>query len=171
MFVISGDFKCSLENSRGVSATPPLTGAPACDINALPQVEEWPLLPAHEHHLERLEGFGVIELESVRQAMRLCPRGVHALPFPLQDEMPNFEGSSLRLPWWAADTPLSLLPGLFETSQILQLLQVDSGDSVLLVGPRGNWWTELLMHIGAENIVVLEPDLCRRSALVTAMAM
>ncbi|MEE2759552.1 MAG: hypothetical protein VYA86_06205 [Candidatus Thermoplasmatota archaeon] len=149
-----------------MSATPPLAGAPACDINALPQVEEWPLLPDHEEHLGRLERFGVIELDCVKQAMRLCPRNVHALPFPLEDELPNFGSSSLRLPWWAADTPMSLLPGLFETSQILQLLQVDSGNSVLLFGPRGNWWTELLMHMGAGRIVVLEPDLRRRSALI-----
>ena len=166
MFSVSGDFKCSLENSAVVSATPPLAGAPACDINALPQVEDWPLLPTHELHLERLERFGVIELECVRQAMRVCPRGVHALPFPLEDELPNFESSSLRMPWWAANTPRSLLPGLFETSQFLQLLQVDAGNSVLLMGARGNWWTELLMHIGAGNIVVLEPNLDRRTALI-----
>lgn len=149
-----------------MSAIPPLAGAPACDINALPQVEDWPLLPNHEQHLERLERFGVIELECVKQAMRLCPRDVHALPFPLEDELPNFGSSSLRLPWWAADSSMSLLPGLFETSQILQLLQVDAGNNVLLFGPRGNWWTELLMHVGAGRIVVLEPDLKRRSALI-----
>jgi len=149
-----------------VSASPPLAGSPSCDVNALPLVEDWPLLPNHQQHLDRLENFGVIELDCVKQAMRQCPRGVHALPFPLEDEIPHFEGSSLRMPWWGAETSHSLLPGLFETSQIMQLLQIDVNDSVLLVGPRGNWYTELLMHIGAQKIVVLEPDLRRRDVLI-----
>lgn len=162
----SGVFKCPLANSRPVSASPPLSGAPSCDVSALPQVEEWPLLPDHDAHLRRLIEFGVIELEEVKRALRVCPRGPHALPFPLADEVPNLEASNLRIPWWADLTrPHSVLPGLFETSQILQTLQVDRGDDVLLLGPRGNWWTELLMHIGAERLVVLEPDAVRRHAL------
>ena len=164
-------FKCSPENSRGVSANPPLTGAPSCDISALPHVEDWPLLPNHEEHLDRLETFGVIELDEVREAIRRCPRGAHALPFPLADEVPNLEASNLRIPWWVGiDSPHSLLPGLFETAQVLQLLQLEQGDSVLLLGPRGNWWTELLMHIGAQRIVVFEPDENRRHVLAQRWA-
>ena len=47
----------------------------------------------------------------------------------------------------------------------MQLIQVEKGNSVLLMGPRGNWWTELLMHIGAKEIVVLETDALRREVL------
>ena len=150
-----------------MSATPPIAGAPACDISALPEVEEWPLLPTHEEHLRRLEDFGVIEIDVVREAMKQCPRGVHALPFALSDEVPNIAASSLRIPWWVGvDEVHSLLPGLFETSQIMQLLQMERDDSVLLVGPRGNWWTELLMYMGAKHIVVLEPDVNKREMLI-----
>ena len=160
------DFKCPFANSRRVSANPPLSGAPSCDVGALPLVEDWPLLPSHQEHMDRLAKFGVIELEEVLDAMHQCPRGVHALPFPLDDEMSNLEASSLRIPWWAGeDMQHSLLPGLFETCQIMQLLQIEKGDSVLLLGPRGNWWTELLMYIGARNIVVLEPNQGRREVL------
>ena len=160
-------FKCSFGNSPRVSANPPLSGAPSCDVGALPLVEDWPLLPNHQIHMDRLAQFGVIELEEVLDAMRQCPRGPHALPFPLDDEVTNLEASSLRIPWWPnIDLHHSLLPGLFETCQIMQLLQIERGDSVLLLGPRGNWWTELLMYIGAEKIVVLEPDEYRREVLV-----
>mgnify|MGYP006082808455 FL=1 len=149
-----------------MSANPPLSGAPSCDVGALPLVEEWPLLPNHQIHMDRLARFGVIELEDVLDAMRQCPRGVHALSFPLEDEMNNLESSSLRMPWWVGvDMHHSLLPGLFETCQIMQLLQVEKGNTVLLLGPRGNWWTELLMYIGAKRIVVLEPDEVRREVL------
>ena len=149
-----------------MSANPPLSGAPSCDVSALPLVEEWPLLPNHEIHMGRLAQFGVIELEDVLDGIQQCPRGPHALPFPLDEEVTNLEASSLRIPWWTGvDMHHSLLPGLFETSQIMQLLQLEKGDSVLLLGPRGNWWTELLMYIGAERIVVLEPDEVRREVL------
>ena len=149
-----------------MSANPPLSGAPSCDVGALPLVEDWPALPNHQIHMDRLAQFGVIELEEVLDAMRQCPRGIHALSFPLDDEVSNLEASSLRIPWWT-DVSMrhSLLPGLFETCQIMQLLQIEKGDSVLLLGPRGNWWTELLMYIGAGEIVVLEPDECRRDVL------
>ena len=160
-------FKSPFANSRLVSANPPLSGAPSCDVSALPLVEEWPQLPTHQSHMSRLAQFGVIELDEVLEAMQQCPRGVHGLPFPLADEISHIEGASIRIPWWAdVAQPRSLLPGLFETSQIMQLLQVESGNSVLLMGPRGNWWTELLMYIGAGHIVVLEPDGCRRQVLM-----
>ena len=117
--------------------------------------------------MSRLAQFGVVELEEVLEAMLQCPRGVHGLPFPLEDEISNIEASSIRIPWWVnAGGPRSLLPGLFETCQIMQLLQVQSGNSVLLMGPRGNWWTELLMYIGAGHIVILEPEEARRQELI-----
>ena len=150
-----------------MSANPPLSGAPSCDVSALPLVEDWPQLPTHQSHISRLVQFGVIELDEVLEAMQQCPRGVHGLPFPLADEISNIEGSSIRIPWFEdVSRPRSLLPGLFETSQIMQLLQVQNGNSVLLMGPRGNWWTELLMYIGAGRIVVLEPDEERRNVLM-----
>ena len=124
-------------------------------------------MPTHQSHISRLVQFGVIELDEVLEAMQQCPRGVHGLPFPLADEISNIEASSIRIPWFEdVSRPRSLLPGLFETSQIMQLLQVQNGNSVLLMGPRGNWWTELLMYIGAGHIVVLEPDEERRSVLM-----
>ena len=160
-------FKSPFANSQRVSANPPLSGAPSCDVSALPLVEEWPLLPTHQVHMSRLAQFGVVELEEVLEAMLQCPRGVHGLPFPLADEISNIEASSVRIPWWVnAGGPRSLLPGLFETCQIMQLLQVQSGNSVLLMGPRGNWWTELLMYIGARHIVILEPEKARRQELI-----
>ena len=122
-----------------MSANPPLSGAPSCDVSALPLVEDWPQLPTHQSHISRLVQFGVIELDEVLEAMQQCPRGVHGLPFPLADEISNIEGSSIRIPWFEdVSRPRSLLPGLFETSQIMQLLQVQNGNSVLLMGPRGN---------------------------------
>ena len=149
-----------------MSANPPLSGSPSCDVGALPLVEDWPLLPNHQVHMDRLDQFGIIEVDEVLDAMRQCPRGVHALPFPLADEMTNLEASSLRIPWYSTVGMYhSLLPGLFETCQIMQLLQIEKGDSVLLLGPRGNWWTELLMHIGAKKIVVVEADDVRRRIL------
>ena len=150
-----------------MSANPPLAGAPtSCDISALPTVDTWPLLPDHAEHISRLEQFGVIELDEIGEAMRHCPRGAHALPFPLADEVPNLEASSLRLPWIAdLDAPNALLPGLFETSQVLQLLQPNPRDVVLLIGPRGNWWTEILMRAGCAEVVVVEPDADRLAEL------
>ena len=150
-----------------MSANPPLSGAPSCDVGALPIVEEWPLLPSHGIHMERLAQFGVVEIEEVLDAMRQCPRGANGMPLPLADVLGSLDAPSLWIPWWLdVDKPLSLLPGLFETCQIMQLIQVEKGNSVLLMGPRGNWWTELLMYIGAKEIVVLEPDLSRREVLM-----
>ena len=149
-----------------MSAHEYLAGA-SCDVSALPSVDEWPLLPDHATNVARMVEFGIIDALEVRNALACCPRGPHALPFPLADEVPNLEGSGLRLPWWPdCGEPLSLLPGIFETSQVMQLLQLENGASVLLLGPRGNWYTELLMHMGAGEILVVETSRKRRDALL-----
>ena len=49
----------------------------------------------------------------------------------------------------------SLLPGLYETIQVLQALDIRQGDDVLIIGPRGNWWTEIAMQLGARRIRVV----------------
>jgi len=149
-----------------MGAHEPLAGA-SCDVSALPSVDEWPLLPDHLTNVARLVKYGIIDAPEVRNALMCCPRSPHALPFPLADEVPHLEGSGLRLPWWAdPNEPMSLLPGVFETSQVMQLLQIEKGASVLLLGPRGNWYTELLMHMGAGEILVVEASRHKQDALL-----
>ena len=70
------------------------------------------------------------------------------------------------MPWWSdVDAPNSLLPGIYETAQVIQMLEVERGDSVMLVAPRGNWWTEILMQLGVSRLRVLEIDDSRRAEL------
>ena len=107
---------------------------------------------------------GTLEDSTVKDALCKTPRGVHALPLPLRVE--NIESSALKLPWWPdLDAPNSLLPGLFETGHIFQMINIEQNDRVLLIGPRGNWWTEIILHLGARKIMVLETDNNRREAL------
>ena len=39
----------------------------------------------------------------------------------------------------------------------MQMLQMEKGAKVLLIGPRGSWWTELILHLGASEIQIIEP--------------
>ena len=67
------------------------------------------------------------------------------------------------MPWWIdLEKPNSLLPGLFETGHIFQMIGIETNDSILLVGPRGNWWTEIILHMGVKKITILEIDDVRR---------
>ena len=61
----------------------------------------------------------------------------------------NIETSALRMPWWKdVSVHQSLLPGLYETIQVLQALDIRQEDDVLIIGPRSNWWTEIAMQLG-----------------------
>ena len=110
---------------------------------------------------------GVLIDDSVRDAMLASNRSLALWPLPSGLGIPRLAASALTLPWWKyADERGALLPGHYETVQIMQLLQMENNEKVLLVGPRGNWWTELLMYIGAGHIVILEPEEARRQELI-----
>ena len=47
----------------------------------------------------------------------------------------------------------------------MQLLQMENNEKVLLVGPRGNWWTELILRLGASEICIIDADEERRNFL------
>ena len=109
---------------------------------------------------------GAIEDDELRDVLLRSPRGVHALPLPIGYDGNNIEGSALRMPWWSdVDAPNSLLPGIYETAQVIQMLEIERGDSVMLVAPRGNWWTEILMQLGVSRVRVVEVDDSRRAEL------
>jgi len=123
-------------------------------------------LAPHAEAVERLVLMGAIEDDVLRDVLLRSPRGVHALPLPIGHEGVNIEGSALRMPWWSdVDSANSLLPGIYETAQVIQMLEIERGDSVMLVAPRGNWWTEILMQLGAARLRVLEVDDSRRAEL------
>ena len=135
-----------------------------CDLEFLPEVFSWPKLCSQSEAVERLAYMGTLEDSTVKDALCKTPRGVHALP--LTSEVENIESSALKLPWWPdLETPNSLLPGLFETGHIFQMVDIEQNDCVLLIGPRGNWWTEIILHLGAKKIMVLETNNSRREVL------
>ena len=137
-----------------------------CDLTALPLVRTWPGLAPYAEAVERLVLMGAIEDEELRDVLMRTPRGIHALPLPLLDESMNIESSALRMPWWQdIDSPNSLLPGVYETAQVIQMLELEKGDSVMLVAPRGNWWTEILMQLGARRLRIVEIDERKRVEL------
>lgn len=135
-----------------------------CDLELLPEVLSWPKLCSQSEAVERLAYMGTLENSAVKDTLCKTPRGVHALPLPLRIE--NIESSSLKLPWWIdLEAPNSLLPGLFETGHVFQMVNIEINDRVLLIGPRGNWWTEIILHLGAKKIIILEVDDNRREVL------
>ena len=137
-----------------------------CDLNALPLVRTWPGLAPYAETVERLVLMGAIEDDEIRDVLLRSPRGVHALPLPIGEDGVNIEGSALRMPWWSdVDAPNSLLPGIYETAQVIQMLEIERGDSVMLVAPRGNWWTEILMQLGVLRLRIVEVDEVRRAEL------
>ena len=137
-----------------------------CDLNSLPLVRTWPSLAPHAEAVERLVLMGAIEDDRLRDALLRSPRGIHALPLPTDPDFVNIEASALRLPWWSdVDTPNSLLPGIYETAQVIQMLEIERSDSVMLVAPRGNWWTEILMQMGVSRLRIIEIDETRRVEL------
>ena len=108
-----------------------------CDLNSLPLVRTWPSLAPHAEAVERLVLMGAIEDDRLRDVLLRSPRGIHALPLPTDPDFVNIEASALRLPWWSdVDTPNSLLPGIYETAQVIQMLEIERNDSVMLVAPR-----------------------------------
>ena len=137
-----------------------------CDLNSLPLVRTWPSLAPHAEAVERLVLMGAIEDDRLRDVLLRSPRGIHALPLPTDPDFVNIEASALRLPWWSdVDTPNSLLPGIYETAQVIQMLEIERNDSVMLVAPRGNWWTEILMQMGVSRLRIIEIDETRRVEL------
>ena len=137
-----------------------------CDLNSLPLVRTWPSLAPHAEAVERLVLMGAIEDDRLRDVLLRSPRGIHALPLPTDPDFVNIEASALRLPWWSdVDTPNSLLPGIYETAQVIQMLEIERSDSVMLVAPRGNWWTEILMQMGVSRLRIIEIDETRRVEL------
>jgi len=137
-----------------------------CDLNALPLVRTWPGLSPHVEAVERLVLMGAIEDDELRDVLMRTPRGVHALPLPIGEEGVNIESSALRMPWWSdVSAPNSLLPGIYETAQVIQMLELERGDSVMLIAPRGNWWSEVLMQLGAGRLRIIEVDEGRRVEL------
>ena len=137
-----------------------------CDLNSLPLVRTWPSLAPHAEAVERLVLMGAIEDDRLRDVLLRSPRGIHALPLPTDPDFVNIEASALRLPWWSdVDAPNSLLPGIYETAQVIQMLEIERNDSVMLVAPRGNWWTEILMQMGVSRLRIIEIDETRRVEL------
>ena len=135
-----------------------------CDLELLPEVFSWPKLCSQSEAVERLAYMGTLDDSVVKDALSKTPREVHALPLPLMIE--NIESSALKLPWWSdLKSPNSLLPGLFETGHIFQMIGIENNDCILLIGPRGNWWTEIILHLGAKKIMVLEINDNRREIL------
>ena len=119
----------------------------------------------HAEAVERLVLMGAIEDDELRDVLLRSPRG-SALPLPIGHDGENIEGSALRMPWWSdVDAPNSLLPGIYETAQVIQMLEIERGDSMMLVAPRGNWWTEILMQLGVSRLRVVEVDNSRRAEL------
>ena len=139
-------------------------GAAECDLASLPEVEVVPRLPNNEEAVLRLAAMGVLFDEVLQEAMAACPRQRHALEQPLLDEV-DLEGSALKLPWWHEGN-CALIPGHYETAQVLQLLRVRVGDRVCLIQPRGGYLMELLVRIGASELLVIEPDEVRRATLI-----
>ena len=135
-----------------------------CDLELLPEVFSWPKLCSQSEAVERLAFMGTLEDPLVKDALSKTPREIHALPLSIRIE--NIESSALKLPWWIdLEKPNSLLPGLFETGHIFQMIGIESNDRILLVGPRGNWWTEIILHMGVKKITILEIDDARREVL------
>jgi protein-L-isoaspartate O-methyltransferase len=135
-----------------------------CDLELLPEIISWPELSSQSEALERLSHMGALDNLVVKDTLSITPRGAHALP--LSENIKNIESSSLKLPWWVdLGKPNSLLPGLFETCQIFQMVEISSNDKILLIGPRGNWWTEVILHLGVSKIHILEIDDFRRESL------
>ena len=137
-----------------------------CDLLGLPNCREYPVLPTEEIVIERLEENGVLIDEKVRNAMLASDRGLSLWPLPSGLGIPGLAASALTLPWWKnADERGALLPSHYETVQIMQLLQMEDDEKVLLIGPRGNWWTELILRLGASKICIIDADIERRRFL------
>ena len=137
-----------------------------CDLMSLPKCREEPLLPSEKIIIERMEESGVLIDINVKNAMIESSRDLALWPLPKELGIPCLASSALTLPWWKhADQRGALLPSHYETVQIMQMLQMERGAKVLLIGPRGSWWTELILHLGASEIQIIEADDERREFL------
>ncbi|MDP6906591.1 MAG: hypothetical protein QF440_04160, partial [Candidatus Thalassarchaeaceae archaeon] len=137
-----------------------------CDLMSLPKCTEEPLLPSEGVVIERMVENGILIDVQVQHAMMASSRDLALWPLPKGLGIPCLASSALTLPWWKyADERGALLPSHYETVQIMQLLQMEKNVKVLLVGPRGNWWTELILRLGASEIHIIEADEERRQFL------
>jgi len=137
-----------------------------CDLMSLPKCSEEPLLPSEDIVIERMVENGILIDVDVQNAMMASSRDLSLWPLPKGLGIPCLASSALTLPWWKhADERGALLPSHYETVQIMQMMQMERDVKVLLIGPRGSWWTELILHLGASEIQVIEADEERRRFL------
>ena len=100
-----------------------------CDLLNLPTCNEYPVLPSEKIVIERLEENGVLIDGNVRNAMLESDRSLSLWPLPIGLGIPELASSALTLPWWKyANERGALLPGHYETIQIMQLLQMENNE-------------------------------------------
>ncbi len=134
-------------------------GMEECDLLALPRCSYEPTLPSEHEVIERLCESGIICDSKVSNALKLSSRNQAIWPLPTSLAIDGLGSSAMALPWWKASRESgALLPSHYETAQIMQIMQMESDTRVLLIGPRGNWWTEILVRLGASEIHVVEAD-------------
>ena len=137
-----------------------------CDLLALPNCSQEPVLPSEKEVIERLCDSGILSDVKVFEALKLSNRGSAIWPLPSGLAINGLGASAIALPWWKASHESgALLPSHYETAQIMQILQMEVDTRVLLIGPRGNWWTEILLRLGANEIHVVEANTERRRFL------
>tara|TARA_B100001113_G_scaffold217877_1_gene178726 strand:+ start:1418 stop:2884 length:1467 start_codon:yes stop_codon:yes gene_type:complete len=137
-----------------------------CDLLALPSCSQEATLPSEEEVIERLCDSGILSDAKVRNALKMSSRSLAIWPLPSGLVIDGLGASALALPWWKASHEAgALLPSHYETAQIMQMMQMESDTRVLLIGARGNWWTEILLRLGANEIHVVEADPERRRFL------
>ena len=137
-----------------------------CDLLALPNCSQEPVLPSEKEVIERLCDSGILSDVKVVEALKLSNRGLAIWPLPSGLAINGLGASAIALPWWKASHESgALLPSHYETAQIMQILQMEVDTRVLLIGPRGNWWTEILLRLGANEIHVVEANFERRRFL------
>jgi len=131
-----------------------------CDLTMLPGVLAYPRLPDHRTLIDRYQMIGLIRDANIHAALHEVDRSDYMLP-----ELAMLQGSlgssALLVPWHDdPDLPGSLIPGHFDVIQLLDMLDVGSGEDVLVIGPRGGFICALLDKMGARPVGV-EPYDCR----------
>ena len=151
---------------HGVSSDWDGNSTEECDLLALPSYSEEPVLPSEKEVIERLCDSGILSDVRVSEALKLSSRGQAIWPLPSGLDINGLGASAIALPWWKINNEYgALLPSHYETAQIMQIMQMEVDTRVLLIGPRGNWWTEILLRLGANEIHVVEADSERRRFL------
>ena len=118
-------------------------GMEECDLLALPRCSQEATLPSEDEVIERLCDSGILRDARVRNALKMSSRSQAIWPLPSGLAINGLGASALALPWWKSSRETgALLPSHYETAQIMQMMQMESDTRVLLIGPRGNWWTD-----------------------------